>query len=285
MTGVFTRFITVFTGLLLLAGAADGCELDVAARGTSVADFVERTRTCVRRLPEGYRVDLAIEQEFLQRINEERANRAMPLLIERPDMLEAARFHSLDMAANDFFGHEGPDGRTPHDRIAAFDRRSVHSFSAENVAMLGVTGGPFDFGETVPRLHVGLMESPPHRKNILSIEATHIAIGVVRTETSVWVTQLFMGLEGELARAVPVRVRPRQQIGKAPDLWAWNSERIEVRRANGAHETLKESGRGYRIPPDLRGDTPLVFYGERPGAQPHTKEYIRLTGPTVTVSR
>ena len=63
-------------------------------------------------------------------MNGERTSRGLKPLRFRPELLDAARFQSLDMAYNDFFGHQSPDGRHHDARVAAFDRSALVEYSA-----------------------------------------------------------------------------------------------------------------------------------------------------------
>ncbi len=70
------------------------------------------------------------------------------------------------MAEQDFFDHRGPDGKGLTARLATFGY--PYSFAAENLA-----GGPHDAAEAV----AGWMQSPPHRRNLLSKEAVQAGTG------------------------------------------------------------------------------------------------------------
>jgi uncharacterized protein YkwD len=48
-------------------------------------------------------------------------------------------------------------------------------------------------GSTVRSVHRALMDSRPHRRNILSRAFTKIGVGVVRSGGRVWVTEIFLG--------------------------------------------------------------------------------------------
>jgi len=279
----FVKQIAALVVLSILSNPAWACNLLPQERGESVADFVEAISPCVYDLPDTYRIDLVMEAAFLTAINRARAGEGRPALRVRPPLLDAARFQSLDMAANDFFGHEGPNGRFHHDRIAALDRRAVVSFSAENVAKLEVVQGPYDFGGVVERLHKGLMDSPGHRKNILSEQATHIAIGVVRSARGVWVTQVFVRMSGEMPRDVPVRIAPNGRIAGLPKLNNWTAGRLEVRGADNLYKTLPVRAGTYHANAGLNGDYDLVVFGDRPGNRPNTKLFTRLMAPSLTI--
>jgi uncharacterized protein YkwD len=48
-------------------------------------------------------------------------------------------------------------------------------------------------GSTVGGVHRALMDSRPHRRNILSRAFTKVGVGVVRSGGRVWVTEIFLG--------------------------------------------------------------------------------------------
>jgi len=79
---------------------------------------------------------------------------------------EVAQQHSQAMAVEDFFSHEDPSGRRPHDRIAAAD----YGFraTAENIAAGYATA------DTVFQ---AWMDSPSHLVNILNPNLEEIGLG------------------------------------------------------------------------------------------------------------
>ena len=169
------------TGLPALA-----CDLNTEGRPADVAGYVEAAEACLRAPPEGYTFDADLEAGFLRLVNEERVAAGLAPVKFRTELRGAARFHSLDMAANGFFGHHGPDGHDGVYRIAALDRTALVDFSAENVATVSKGSGRMDPDFALKRLHDNLMKSPGHRANILHPKATHVAFGVVRTRGGVW---------------------------------------------------------------------------------------------------
>jgi uncharacterized protein YkwD len=48
-------------------------------------------------------------------------------------------------------------------------------------------------GSTLRSVHRALMDSRPHRRNILSRGFTRVGVGVVRSGGRVWVTEIFLG--------------------------------------------------------------------------------------------
>ena len=273
------RALFLATGLFIAALPAAACDLDLGHRGTTVADYVEAVRPCLRTWPAGYVPDEGMEADFLTRVNAERTTRGLTPLRFRPELLDAARFQSLDMAYNDFFGHEGPDGRHPVDRVAAFDRSALIEFSAENVAMVEVVGGRWNLQrKAVERLHSNLMNSPGHRANILNPDVTDVAMGVVRTESGVWVTQVFLELSGSLPAPLPVRMQPGQPLGMKPALRDWHFQQYDAKQPGDRYTALNGT-----IPKGFAGDFELTAKGRMRGESPGSYYTIRLPGPAVTV--
>ncbi|WP_339796876.1 CAP domain-containing protein [uncultured Hyphomonas sp.] len=271
----------LFVGLAALAAGlpAFACDLALAGRGVAVADYVEQMRPCFGDLPEGYAFDARMEGEFLRLTNTARKEAGLPPLVNRAALRNSARFHSLDMAYNDFFGHVGPDGREPQDRIAAFDRRAIIQYSAENVAMIEIVRGRWNLErQAVKRLHQNLMDSPGHRANILSEQATHVSMGVVRTEAGVWVTQNFLNLSGSLAQDVPVRMRTGDRLRQMPVLNGWKFREFAAELPGG---DVLPMGQG--IPAGISGDIHIAAEGRKPGDKPRSYYTIHLPGPAVTV--
>ena len=268
-------------GFILAAAVlpAAACDLDVRDRGDTVAEYVEAVGPCLARMPAGYSADPRMEAEFLKRVNRERTSRGLRPLRFRPELLDAARFQSLDMAYNDFFGHEGPDGRHPIDRVAAFDRSALIEYSAENVAMVQIVRGRWDLERrAVGRLHRNLMDSPSHRENILNPDVTDVAMGVVRTETGVWITQVFLELSGSLPEPLPVRMRPGEQLAMVPKLRGWTFQHFDVKQPGDRYTALNGI-----IPDTMSGDIKLTVNGRMRGDKPGSFYIIRLPGPAVTV--
>lgn len=84
------------------------------------------------------------------------------------DLLErAALAHAQDMVARKFFGHFAPDGSSLPDRLAKI---GFHwRVAAENIAL--------DADE--PHANAALLESPPHRANILDARVQKIGVAAI----------------------------------------------------------------------------------------------------------
>ena len=96
-----------------------------------------------------------------------RQNGLRPLTID-PQLTQAAKAHSLDLAKWDRISHYGSDGSNPWDRV----RRSGYSaqLAAENVG----TGQT-----TLKEVFAGWKKSEGHNKNLLLKDAKHMGIALV----------------------------------------------------------------------------------------------------------
>lgn len=271
------------TLILVLCGVLAGlpalaCDISLKARPGQVAAYVEAARACLAAPPVGLEFDTGIEAGFLKLVNEERAAHGLKPVALRRDLEAPARFHSLDMAANGFFGHVGPDGRVPDARIASLDRRAFADFSAENVATLSRSSGTLGSGFALKRLHQNLMNSPSHRENILNPKATHVGFGVVRTKSEVWVTQLFLRVTGTLEEDAPLRLPASPRLRTPAVQKDWKFVRFDTLAVDG--QPLSGSG----ALPALQ-DARLSVYATQPGETANAFYFIRFPGPAFTVQR
>ncbi len=280
--------MTIRAALLILkavlsAGLAAACELTPDGRPGATADYVEAAQACLVSPPEGYWFDADQERRVFDLVNEERRERGLPALAYRPELVAAARFHSLDMAVNDFFDHSGPDARTHADRIAALDRRLFSQASRENLAAVQ---GPFDLDGAPEILHAILMESPGHRENILASNIDYAGFGVVLREEGAWITQVFVKQAGVLSDDAPLRVAPGEAFGLQADLIDWSFGGFLLGVGERAVDFVADAAGAVRVPTGVAGDAILNAYGERsldPAGRRY--EFINLPGPSVTVAR
>jgi uncharacterized protein YkwD len=109
-------------------------------------------------------------------VNQERAREEEPPLQPDPRLAQAARLHSEEMVAEDYFDHVAPDGETPLDRVRAggYIPNSLVGYTiGENIAW-----GTLDLA-TPSAIVAAWIASPEHLANILRAEYRDTAIGVV----------------------------------------------------------------------------------------------------------
>lgn len=108
----------------------------------------------------------ADEQEMVQLVNQARAQNNLPALKVDMEVTNVARIKSQDMIDNNYFSHNSPTYGSPFDMMQDFGIKYVRA--GENIAG----------DQSVTSAHNALMNSPGHRKNILSPDFTHIGIGI-----------------------------------------------------------------------------------------------------------
>lgn len=126
------------------------------------------------------------ERRAFDLINAERIARGRQPLQWDGSLMRVARYHSENMAREDFFNHIDRDGL---DLSGRADAHGVHGWKAlgENIA--------YNQGYTDPAAFAveRWMTSNKHRENILNGEYTHAALGVARAaDGRVFFTQVFM---------------------------------------------------------------------------------------------
>lgn len=269
--------------MICFAPSALACDLGISTKAHKSPDYVEGVRLCLNDLPSDYSFDEALERDNIARLNLERQNRGLPGLLFREDLREAARWHSLDMAANQFFAHIGPDGRWPQNRIALLDRTLLQDKAGENIGMMR---GYLERRNVEASLHEGLMESESHRENLLADYYTHIAVGVVRYKDGVWLTQVFVNEAGEFSEPVPVQLVQGEVFTPKADLKGWYSEVVGAKHGKELtmFDTLEDVDSPI-VPKELKGEVTLRVRGDRrPPDGDGQVFYLNVPGPQSSVS-
>ncbi len=123
--------------------------------------------------------DSAGEKQLVELINQERAGAGLQPLVPDKRLTQAARKHSQLMVTHKALSHQFDGEASLQVRIAEENLRSDRQ--AENVALeMDVAGA-----------HAILMNSPPHRANILSPGYNAVGVGVTQTGDRLYVTEDF----------------------------------------------------------------------------------------------
>ncbi len=112
-------------------------------------------------------VDEQAESQMLLMVNKERQTRGLPILQSDPKLVSLARAHDSDMFSRGYFSHYTPEGLSPFDRMQKAG--VTYDAAGENLAL----------APSVELAMQGLMNSPGHKANILSISFHKIGIGVI----------------------------------------------------------------------------------------------------------
>lgn len=113
------------------------------------------------------KVDEVSEGEMLSLINQERNQKGLDGLVGNNALQIVARSHCEDMLRRGYFSHYTPEGFSPFDRMTNADIE--FNFAGENLAIAPSTKLAMQ----------GLMNSPGHRANILSLNFGEVGIGVM----------------------------------------------------------------------------------------------------------
>lgn len=154
-----------------------------------------------------------LERRIHDRVNAARADHGHAPLQWSDSLARIARRHSRDMAARGFFSHESPEGQTLTDRAEAIglscasneDSRTTRRL-AENLSYTypyrsyKVTSDSASsrryYWKTPPEIAAeivkGWLDSPSHRRNLLSAELRREGLGLAQAEDDrLYVTQAF----------------------------------------------------------------------------------------------
>lgn len=152
-----------------------------------------------------------IERMVHDLTNQQRVNNGLSPLTFDLEISEIARAHSLDMSNRSYFSHQTPEGLVPTDRAdkAGYSCTKmvgmmIYSGIAENIFQGNlydsyytvngiITSYSWNTNEDISKITVdGWMDSPGHRKNILTEMFDREGIGVViSADDKVYITQNF----------------------------------------------------------------------------------------------
>jgi len=163
--------------------------------------------------------------------NEERTERSRTPLAHVTQLALIACRHNKDMLAHDYAGHEDSDGRQVHDRLFREHRTLLVGQYGENVQQ--AWGSQVRQADLAALAVNGWMDSPPHRKNILRPQFTHLGACVTRKDNAMRATQVFANIAGELTEPLPWSISAGDSLATAarssrPDI---TFERYGFRRA------------------------------------------------------
>jgi len=140
------------------------------------------------------------EMEVHRLINLEREKYGLQTLGYDEELASVAKSHSIDMANDEYFSHETPEGLSPTDRASKADYACryqignlIYSGIGENIHMVkGSSVSIMSTPESIAELAVsGWMDSPGHKENILTSNFSKEGIGVSISAFTIHVTQDF----------------------------------------------------------------------------------------------
>lgn len=146
-------------------------------RGSNTSNQVSKEST-PKNSPANTSNSSSYEQKVVDLVNLERTKRSLKPLSMNSELSRLARMKSKDMSDKGYFSHTSPTYGSPFDMMKQFG--VSYRSAGENIAQ----------GYSSPESVVtGWMNSPGHRKNILSPNFTDIGVGLYN---NYW-TQMFIG--------------------------------------------------------------------------------------------
>ncbi|MBW3589792.1 MAG: CAP domain-containing protein [Actinobacteria bacterium] len=180
-----------------------------SSEGTSSDEPSDDSSTVTPGTPESVE---ALAERLYALVNSERAKVNLPALDVQPWAESMASEHSVRMAGARSIWH--------NDDYFANGRRAMGSnFLGENVGM----------GVSVEGAHQSLMESPPHRQNILDSRFDHLGIGIARDEDGmIYVTEGFARIPAVTSAGAPSPRTTSKASAESPAELAPASESVTV---------------------------------------------------------
>ena len=152
--------------------------------------------------------DDATARELFKLVNKDRAKQKLPALQWNDALAQAAQAHVPWMAREKKLSHQFPAEAGLSERIST---AGLHFDAvAENVAQVANTG---DAKRDAEQANETLMNSPPHRANILNAKYNSIGIAILRADDEVWVVEDFAHSFAQIA-VTDVESRAAQAINR-----------------------------------------------------------------------
>jgi uncharacterized protein YkwD len=126
-----------------------------------------------------------LRMQLLEAVNRERIWAGLPALTYNRDLEMSAQLHAEDMLVREYFDHFSPEGLSHVDRIKSIGYANVDIATCDCTAFKAVIGENIAKGQrSINWVMNEWMESPSHRRNILSSHFAEMGVGIA---DKVWV--------------------------------------------------------------------------------------------------
>jgi uncharacterized protein YkwD len=127
-----------------------------------------------------------LERDLVWMVNRLRVEKGLNQLVWDEELTSIARIRAEDMARQNYFGHNPPDGC--NFKCLADRHRISYSWLGENIAW-----NSHSFQKTLAVAMEMLIASPPHYKQLTDCHFERIGIGAVQKGEKYFYTQIFEG--------------------------------------------------------------------------------------------
>jgi uncharacterized protein YkwD len=201
-----TLLITLFI-ILIFSGCIRQQKINISNISiptTTRIPITRKTTTTIQTPPE---IDISqLEQDIHELITQKREEQGLSFMNWDDEITEVARYHSEDMANNDYLDHINLEGEDAGDRL---EKNGVYYYSSygENIALSDLIESKLideegnlvqinfkNQTELARDVVDSWMDSHGHRENILTKKFDMTGIGVARSlnKTKYYVTQVFI---------------------------------------------------------------------------------------------
>lgn len=156
-------------GLDVLYEATDRYDIDLGDFAVITSRPAEGPVELPFKVTSGLVDDNAAATDMLVLVNRERATAGLDPVVADADLAAVAVEHSEEMFQLGYFAHVSPVSGEPSDRLKTAGIQYI------------ATGENLAYAPSLRVAHVGLMNSPGHRANILNPRFTRLGIGVARS--------------------------------------------------------------------------------------------------------
>ena len=173
---------------------------ETVEKGTfSLSQITDNTTKLLSDDTENMIKEKQAEMEVHRLINLEREKQGLKTLGYDEKLASIAKSHSKDMASSGYFSHDTPEGLDPTDRAGKADYvcryqigNLIYSGIGENIHMVKGSSIALWSSESIAEMAVSdWMDSPGHKKNILTSNFSNEGIGVSISAFTIYVTQNF----------------------------------------------------------------------------------------------
>ncbi len=183
-------FLFLYSNILFILPFFYSLSSPLALEGKPIPFKLKQDSLVFKNPPED--LNQAVEILIFDKTNFIRKGKKINSLESNNLLIKIARLYSQDMLKRNYFSHYSPEGKTVVDRIKQFKPHYNESCS-ENLHFISSAEELRDPFAIVDQMIEDWLNSPPHRKNLLSKEYTLLGVGCATNGKRIYCAQVFSG--------------------------------------------------------------------------------------------